>query len=136
MGRSTSTGLGEVQGGRRGRSCRRILWKTGRGEEGDPSGHRGGQEAGRNPQIGAFPVHATLKQNGFDLSRTTCGRILAQVREIYGYDTPKSGGRSKKAMPFTSETHHRYWTADVRYLDISAKSFWQRASSIRNDPEN
>src|SRR5215217_116857 len=72
----------------------------------------------RNPQIGAFRVHAALKQNGFDLSRTTCGRILAQVREIYGYDTPKSGGGSKKAMPFASERHHQYWTADVRYLDM------------------
>jgi putative transposase len=72
----------------------------------------------RNPQIGAFRVHAALKQNGFDLSRTTCGRILAQVREIYGYDTPKSGGGSKKVMPFASERHHQYWTADVRYLDM------------------
>jgi len=72
----------------------------------------------RNPQIGAFRVHAALKQKGFDLSRTTCGRILAQVREIYGYDTPKSGGGSKKAMPFASERHHQYWTADVRYLDM------------------
>jgi putative transposase len=71
-----------------------------------------------NPQIGAFRVHAALKQNGFDLSRTTCGRILAQVREIYGYDTPESGGGSKKAMPFASERHHQYWTADVRYLDM------------------
>ena len=31
----------------------------------------------QNPQIGAFRVHAALKQRGFDLSRTTCGRILA-----------------------------------------------------------
>jgi len=31
----------------------------------------------QNQQIGAFRVHAALKQRGFDLSRTTCGRILA-----------------------------------------------------------
>ena len=72
----------------------------------------------RNPQIGAFRVHSALKQKGFDLSRTTCGRILAQVREIYGYEKPESGGGSKKAMPFASERHHQYWTADVRYLDM------------------
>ena len=29
-----------------------------------------------------------MKQKGFDLSRTTCGRILAQVRQIYGYEKP------------------------------------------------
>jgi putative transposase len=72
----------------------------------------------QNPQIGAFRVHAALKQKGFDLSRTTCGRILAQVREIYGYEKPKSGGGAKKPMPFASERHHEYWTADVRYLDM------------------
>jgi putative transposase len=72
----------------------------------------------QNPHIGAFRVHAALKQKGFDPSRTTCGRILAQVREIYGYEKPKSGGDAKKTMPFASNRHHEYWTADVRYLDM------------------
>lgn len=72
----------------------------------------------QNPQIGAFRVHAALKQKGFDLSRTTCGRILAQVREIYGYDKPKAGGGARRAMPFASERHHEFWTADVRHLDM------------------
>jgi transposase len=76
----------------------------------------------QNPQIGAFRVHAALKQKGIDLSRTTCGRILAQVREIYGYDKPMSGGGSKRVMPFASERHHEYWTADVRYLDMLDES--------------
>lgn len=76
----------------------------------------------QNPQIGAFRVHAALKQRGFDLSRSTCGRILAQVREIYGYDKPKSGDGAKKLMPFASKRHHEYWTADVRYLDMLDKS--------------
>ncbi len=72
----------------------------------------------RNPQIGAFRVHAALKQKGFDLSRATCGRILARVREIYGYEKPKAGGGAKKPMPFASKRHHEFWTADVRYLDM------------------
>ena len=72
----------------------------------------------RNPELGAFRVYAALKQKGFDLSRATCGRMLAQVREIYGYEKPKSGGGQKKAMPFASDRHHEYWTADVRYLDM------------------
>lgn len=72
----------------------------------------------RNPQIGAFRVHAALKQKGFDLSRATCGRILARVREIYGYEKPKAGSGAKKPMPFVSKRHHEFWTADVRYLDM------------------
>jgi hypothetical protein len=39
----------------------------------------------QNPGLGAFRVHAALVQMGFDLSRATCGRILARVREVYGY---------------------------------------------------
>jgi len=42
------------------------------------------------------------------LSRTTCGRILAQLREIYGYEKPKAGGGAKKPMPFASNRHHEY----------------------------
>jgi transposase InsO family protein len=40
------------------------------------------------------------------------------VREIYGYEKPKSGGGAKKPMPFASSRHHEFWTADVRYLDM------------------
>jgi putative transposase len=76
----------------------------------------------QNPEIGAFRVHAALKQKGFNLSRTTCGRILAQVREIYGYEKPKSGGGARKPMPFAASRHHEYWTADVRYLDMLDES--------------
>lgn len=76
----------------------------------------------KNPQIGAFRVHAALGQQGINLSRTTCGRVLAQVREIYGYDKPKSGGGTKKEMPFAASTHHEYWSADVRHLDMLDES--------------
>lgn len=72
----------------------------------------------QNPELGAFRVYSAMKQKGFDLSRATCGRILARVREIYGYEKPKSGGGEKKEMPFASNRHHEYWTADVRYLDM------------------
>jgi transposase len=84
----------------------------------------------RNPQIGAFRVHAALKQKGFGLSRATCGRILARVREIYGYEKPKAGGGAKKPMPFASKRHHEFWTADVRYLDMLDEELcWQMAWS-------
>ena len=57
-------------------------WKA-RGFEGPADGF---------PGLGAFRVHAALVQMGFDLSRATCGRILAQIREVYGYEKPRGGG--------------------------------------------
>jgi putative transposase len=71
-----------------------------------------------NPGLGAFRVHAALEQMGFDLSRATCGRILARIRELYGYEKPESGDGSKRAMPFAATERHEVWSADVRHLDM------------------
>jgi transposase InsO family protein len=71
-----------------------------------------------NPGLGAFRVHAALKQMGFDLSRATCGRILAQVREVYGYEKPEPGSGPKRAMPFAASERHQIWSADARHLDM------------------
>ena len=71
----------------------------------------------KNPGLGAFRVHAALLQMGFDLSRATCGRILAQVRELYGYEKPRGGGQPR-AMPFAASGRHEVWSADVRHLDM------------------
>lgn len=70
-----------------------------------------------NPNLGAFRVHAALKQVGIHLSRATCGRILAMNRKLYGLRKPKSGGGEKKPMPFAASGRHRFWSADVRYID-------------------
>jgi transposase InsO family protein len=72
----------------------------------------------QNPGLGAFRVHAALRQMGFDLSRATCGRILARIREVYGYEKPESGDGSKRAMPFAATERHEVWSADVRHLDM------------------
>ncbi len=72
----------------------------------------------QNPGLGAFRVHAALEQMGFDLSRATCGRILAQVREVYGYEKPQGGGWTPRAMPFAATERHQIWSADVRHLDM------------------
>lgn len=76
----------------------------------------------QNPEIGATRIKAALKQKGFHLSSTTCGRILVRIREIYGYDKSRSDGGSKKPMPFASNRHHEYWTSDVRHLDMLDES--------------
>src|SRR3712207_4074788 len=72
----------------------------------------------QNPGLGAFRVHAAMVQMGFDLSRATCGRILARVREVYGYEKPMGGGGTPRAMPFAASERHEVWSADVRHLDM------------------
>ncbi len=70
-----------------------------------------------NPELGAFRVHAALGRIGIELSRATCGRILAMNRRLYGMDKPGGGGGSaKKEMPFASTRRHEYWSADIRYI--------------------
>ena len=76
----------------------------------------------QNPEIGAFRVHSALKQRGFNLSRATCGRILAQVREIYGYEKPTDRGGALRVMPFIASGRHEIWSADVRHLDMVDES--------------
>ncbi len=71
-----------------------------------------------NPRLGAFRVHAALKQMGIHLSRATCGRIMAENRRVYGLEKPRGGAQAApKQMPFASERLHEYWSADIRYID-------------------
>jgi transposase len=72
----------------------------------------------QNPGLGAFRVHAALVQMGFDLSRPTCGRLIAMIREVYGYEKPKAGDGTTRAMPFAATERHEVWSADVRHLDM------------------
>jgi putative transposase len=72
----------------------------------------------KNPNLGEFRIHAALAQIGIHLSPRTCGRILALNRELYGLEKPKGARRQPKGMPFATTRRHRYWTADVRYLDV------------------
>ena len=71
----------------------------------------------RNPNLGAFRVHAALAQVGVHPSPRTCGRILATNRALYGLVKPKGPAREKKEMPFAASRRHQFWTADVRYVD-------------------
>ena len=71
----------------------------------------------RNPELGAFRVHAALKREGIILSPRTCGRIMALNRALYGLGKPKRAPKEKRAMPFAARRRHQYWTVDIRYLD-------------------
>jgi putative transposase len=71
-----------------------------------------------NPELGAFRIHAALKQLGIHLSTRTCGRILSRNRKLYGLRGPEAKPREPKPMPFKADRRHQYWTVDVRYVDV------------------
>jgi len=72
----------------------------------------------RNPEVGAFRIHAALQQLGIALSPRTCGRILAHNRMVYGLQGPTTAPHEPKAMPFQAVRRHQYWTVDLRYIDV------------------
>jgi putative transposase len=72
----------------------------------------------QNPELGAFRIHAALKQLGIHLSTRTCGRILARNRKLYGLRGHEATPRKPKPMPFKAHWRHEYWTVDVRYIDV------------------
>ncbi len=71
----------------------------------------------RNPDLGAWRIHAALLQLGIKASPRTCGRILARNRALYGLDKPKRSPRPKKKMPYKASKRHEYWSIDIRYIE-------------------
>jgi transposase InsO family protein len=71
-----------------------------------------------NPELGAFRIHAALKQIGIKLSPRTCGQILALNCTLYQLRGPQTPPREPKEMPFTATRRHQYWTVDIRYVDM------------------
>jgi len=75
------------------------------------------REMQENPALGAWRVHAALKRVGIFLSPRTCGRIMAQNRQLYGLAEPQSVPTEPRPMPFAAQRRHQYWSVDIRYLD-------------------
>ena len=75
------------------------------------------KELQENPELGAFRMHAALRQIGIHLSPRTCGRILARNRKLYGFTGVALQSHVPKPMPFKANRRHHYWTVDIRYLD-------------------
>jgi putative transposase len=71
----------------------------------------------RNPNLGAFRVHAALGQIGVHLRPRTCWRILATNRALYSLEKPKGPSKERREMPFAASCRHQFWTVDVRYVD-------------------
>src|SRR5512135_235080 len=70
-----------------------------------------------NPELGAWRVHAALKDIGIRLSPRTCSRILQLNRNLYGMKGPQKELHEPKTMPFKATKRHEYWTVDVRYIE-------------------
>jgi putative transposase len=80
--------------------------------------HEVGKLVKDSPELGAYRVRAALEQIGIKLSQTTCGRLLALNRKLYGLIKPKGGPpREKKEMPFKASYRQEYWCVDVRYIE-------------------
>jgi len=76
------------------------------------------KEMQENPELGAWRVHAALRQVGIHLSPRTCGRILAVNRKLYGLKSPTRNPKVPKPMPFAAQRRHQYWSVDIRHLDM------------------
>ena len=72
-----------------------------------------------NPLRGEWRMHSKLKHEfGIDLSPRTCGYIMAQNRALYGLPRREKRTRPKQTMPFAAHAAHRYWSVDLRYIDM------------------
>jgi hypothetical protein len=70
-----------------------------------------------NPELGAFRVYAALRQMGIQVSRATCGRILAEKRQLYGLGKPSKQAKEPKEHPYKATYRHHIWSVDVRYIE-------------------
>ncbi|MHB8644196.1 MAG: helix-turn-helix domain-containing protein [Thermomicrobiales bacterium] len=72
-----------------------------------------------NPELGAWRMHAALKQQGIELSPRTCGRIMARNRKLYGLKKPARAPHTKTPQPFAATRRHQFWSVDIRQLDMA-----------------
>ncbi len=70
-----------------------------------------------NPELGAWRMHAALKQLGWHISPTTCGRIMAENRQLYGLGKPPKEQKAPKEHPYKGLYRHHVWSVDVRYIE-------------------
>ena len=69
--------------------------------------------------MGEFRMHAALRQLGIQVSARTCGRIMAEHRQLYGLPDPhgQPGQQEAKPHPFKAASRHEVWSLDIRYIE-------------------
>ena len=66
---------------------------------------------------GEYRMHGALLQLGIRLSPRTCGRIMAENRQLYGLTKPHAEKKEPKPHPFTARFRHEIWSLDIRYIE-------------------
>lgn len=61
-----------------------------------------------NPLLGEYRMHGALLQLGIRLSPRTCGRIMAENRQLYGLTKPDTEKKKPKSRPFPARSRHEY----------------------------
>jgi len=70
-----------------------------------------------NPLLGEFRMYAALKQLGISVPPRTCGRIMAENRQLYGIKPPPKEPHKPKPHPFKALARHERWCLDIRYIE-------------------
>src|SRR5437588_5674007 len=70
-----------------------------------------------NPLLGEWRMYAALKQLGISVSPRTCGRIMAENRQLYGIKPPPKEPHQPKPHPFKAASRHERWCVDIRYIE-------------------
>jgi putative transposase len=70
-----------------------------------------------NPLLGEFRMHAALKQLGITVPPRTCGRIMAENRQLYGLRLLPKEPHKPKTHPFQATARHERWCLYIRYIE-------------------
>lgn len=70
-----------------------------------------------NPLLGEYSMYGALKQLGISVPPRTCGRIMAEHRQLYGLSAPPREERPPQPHPFKGTYRHERWCLDIRYLE-------------------
>ena len=70
-----------------------------------------------NPLLGEYRMHGALLQLGIRLSPRTCGRIMAENRQLYGLTKQGTEKKEPKPHPFAARFRHEIWSLDIRYIE-------------------
>ena len=70
-----------------------------------------------NPLLGEYRMHGALLQLGIRLSPRTCGRIMAENRQLNGLTKPDSEKKDPKPHPLKATFRHEIWNLDIRSIE-------------------
>jgi len=70
-----------------------------------------------NPLLGEWRMYAALKQLGISVPPRTCGRIMAENRQLYGIKPAPKEPHQPKSHPFKAAARHERWCVDIRYIE-------------------